>query len=51
MNAKKRSKLRDKVQVKLMQGPYVFAQGWMTANQAISFRANPFQIFKDVNNS
>ena len=46
MNAKKRSKLRDKVNVRLMNGPYVFAQGRMTANQAISFKANPFQIFK-----
>jgi len=46
MNAKKRSKLRDKVDVKLMNGPFVIAQGRMTANQAISFKANPFQIFK-----
>jgi len=48
MNAKQRSKLRDKVNVQLMNGPFVLAKGRMTANQAISFKANPFQIFKGI---
>lgn len=44
MNAKQRAKQRDLVNVKL-GGPFIYAVGRMTANQAIRFKENPFQIF------
>ena len=44
MNAKKRAKRRDLVNVKL-GGQFIYAAGRMTANQAIRLKKNPFQIF------
>lgn len=45
MNAKQRSKRRNLVTVKIT-APFIIYFGRMIANQAISFKANPWQIFK-----
>jgi hypothetical protein len=45
MNAKKLSKARNLVNVR-PDGPHIWCVGRMTANQAVSFKSNPWQIFK-----